>query len=49
MAKELDRKVGNHRQTKEAWERELQIVLREQAVSAMIQESYMKEIARVKR
>lgn len=35
--------------TKDAWERELQIVMREQAVSAMIQESYIKEIARVKR
>ncbi len=32
----------------DAWRRELQIVMREQAVSAMIQESYVKELCRVK-
>lgn len=48
VARELNRKKANHQQTKEAWERELQIVMREQAVSVMIQESYMKEISRVK-
>ena len=36
VTKELDRKKANHQQTKDAWERELQIVMREQAVSAMI-------------
>jgi hypothetical protein len=33
----------------EAWDRELQIVMREQAVSQMIQESYVKEIDRVRK
>jgi hypothetical protein len=48
LMKELNRKKTNHQMTKDAWERELQIVMREQAVSAMIQESYVKEISRVK-
>jgi hypothetical protein len=49
LSKELERKRANHQLTKDAWERELQIVMREQAVSVMIQESYVKEIARVQR
>ena len=48
LMKELNRKKTNHQMTKDAWERELQIVMREQAVSVMIQESYAKEITRVK-
>lgn len=47
LNKELNRKKNNHQMTKDAWERELAIVMREQAVSSMIQESYIKEIARV--
>ena len=33
----------------EAWNKELSIIMREQAISAMIQESYVKEIDRVKK
>ncbi len=33
----------------DAWQRELQTVMREQAVSVMIQESYVKEIGRIKK
>lgn len=49
LLKALDRKREAHRIQTEAWNRELQAVMREQNISAMIQESYIKEIERVKR
>lgn len=49
VGRELDRKRESHRLQMEAWSREMQIVLREQAVSQMIQESYVKEIDRVRK
>jgi hypothetical protein len=49
VEKELQRRRDGHNLQVEAWKRELNVVLREQAVSAMIQESYVKEIDRVKK
>ena len=46
---QLERRREGHQLKVDAWERELQTVMREQAVSVMIQESYIKEICRVKK
>lgn len=49
LQRELNRKKDSHQVQVEAWNKELSIIMREQAISAMIQESYVKEIDRVKK
>lgn len=47
LHKELSKKKESHQLQVEAWDREYQLVMREQAISVMIKDSYEKEIARV--
>ncbi len=48
VRKELEKKKESHMRQVEAWENELNIIKRAQAISEMIQDSYIKEITRVK-